>query len=165
MHGTDIEALRNPPKDSARTETRAVVQVTRSERREMNARGVVEGRLLPRQDMTILNLSCTGCLVRTTGDLMPGDKVFVLLPAIGGRRATVRRIVNGCYGCAFEHHLHPSELEAAFFVAPAEDVQAIRRRIRETIALNDTGEPAAPEGRGARIMSGLRRIVGSRSGE
>jgi hypothetical protein len=163
MHGTDIESLRNAPSDAGRREVPTTIRVERSERRDMDAQGIVESQSLLRQKVTIVNLSCSGCLIRSVADLVPGDEVFVMLPVIGSRRAIVRRIVDGCYGCAFDRHLHPSELSAAFAPPEEEDVQAIRRRIRDTIALNETGPGAVPEGRRSRLMSGLRRIVRSGS--
>lgn len=159
MYGTDIEALRNAPRETERREVPTTIRVERSERRELDAQGVVESQSLQRQNVTIVNLSSSGCLIRSTADLMPGDDVFVMLPVVGARRAVVRRIVDGCYGCAFDRQLHPSELNAAFAPPPDEDVQAIRRRIRDTIALNVLEEPTAPAGRGSRLMSGLRRMI------
>jgi len=162
MHGTDIDALRNPPTDAGRREVPTAIRLERSERLAMQAHGVVESQSLDRQNVTIVNLSCSGCLIRSTADLVPGDEVFVILPVVGSRRAVVRRLVDGCYGCAFDRQLHPSELSAAFSPPEKEDVQAIRRRIRDTIAINQTATDAVPGPKGPRLLSGLRRIVRSR---
>ena len=165
MQGTDIDALRNPRADAGHREVPTTIRVERFERRNMDVHGVVESQSLPRQNVTIVNLSRSGCLIRSTANLVPGDEVFVMLPVVGTRRAIVRRIVDGCYGCSFDRQLHVSEMKAAFAPPENEDVQAIRRRIRDTIALNESEEPPAPEGRGARLMSGLRRLVRPGSAE
>lgn len=165
MQGSDIDALRNPRADAGHREVPTTIRVERFERRNMDVHGVVESQSLPRQNVTIVNLSRSGCLIRSTANLVPGDEVFVMLPVVGTRRAIVRRIVDGCYGCSFDRQLHVSEMKAAFAPPENEDVQAIRRRIRDTIALNESEEPPAPEGRGARLMSGLRRLVRPGSAE
>ena len=159
MYDSDLDALRNVPRETAVREVPATIRVGRSERRDMEALGVVESESVIRHNVTIVNLSSTGCLLRSTANLAPGDSVLVTLPGIGGRRATVRRLVDGCYGCAFERPLDISELTGAFTPPEEEDVQAIRRRIRDTITVNDPEGRAEPEGRRSRIMSGLRRII------
>lgn len=148
--------------DKIRSPTLAgAIRVERAERYPVNAQGVVEGVSVIRQNVTIVNLSRSGCLVSCRARLSVDERLTLFVPRIGRRSARISRTDGDLYGCAFDRMLDMAELHAATAPVEPDDVAAMRRRIRETVACGDAElaepSPSRAWGRLGAAMSRIRR--------
>lgn len=134
------------------------IRVERAERSEANTPGTVEGTTVMRQNVTILNLSRSGCLIQATAELAVGEAIAITIPRVGQRGAHVRRMQDDCYGCSFDQLLHPADVAAACAPPEEMDVAAVRRRIRDAVEMGRTETQEEPRSIGSRLRSSIRRI-------
>ena len=132
------------------------MRVERAKRHDVDAPGTIEGPTAIRCNVTIVNLSRSGCLVQGEFKLSIGDPVTIWLPVVGARQAKVRRIQGNSIGCAFDPLLKPSEVTLACSPPKSEDSEDVRNRIRE--ARMKSLAPVAPKnGLKTRFSKILRR--------
>ncbi len=135
------------------------IRVERAERYPVNAQGMVEGISVIRQNVTIVNLSRSGCLISCRARLSIDERLSIFVPRIGRRSARISRIEGHLYGCAFDMMLDLAEVDAATAHIEPDDVAAMRRRIRETVARGEAATAdAPPAGLRARLGAAICRL-------
>lgn len=99
-----------------------------------------------RHRVEVTGLFVTGFTIICDTPLSFGECFVISLPYIGQHRAAVNRMNNarnGEYGCLFETPIRPIDIQNAQAVPEPEDVSAMRRRIRETVARSEAEAEAA----------------------
>jgi hypothetical protein len=97
---------------SEQTTSRTIIP-RRSERRGISAK-VQYRRSTVRMAGVTLDLSCHGVRIAAIERLRVGEVLWITLPGLEPRRATVKWVDRFDIGCEFDEALHPAVLERMF---------------------------------------------------
>ena len=98
------------------------------------------GSTVSDSDVLILDISTTGLLIKTTGDLAVGEAVEFDLPEAPGVRAVVKWSSGQLFGCQFKQPVTVATVSAALLRAPS-GPRPSQARARPDAAINAGIEP------------------------